>query len=335
MKLSISLPVLFAALVLSACGGGSSGGSSDGSGVTAPADNNPVDTGTNGATDASANLQTGRFVDSAVIGLQYTTATQSGETGTDGSFSYQSGENITFSIGDINLPTVPASALMTPLTVFSTDNITDIRVMNLAQLLQTLDTDGNPVNGITLSDQANASATGISVDFASPNFANQVVNLVANSGSVNTTLVNGIEALDHLQETLFQEGIDERPPAAVPPENQPAPSANNSSTHPLVGTSAEFSDFAHDISGTLTVLDDRTLQVTNFNYDGGGVVVFFYTGLNGDYRNGQEIGPMLNGRPYNDETITLTIPDNLTLDDFNGLSVWCVPFNANFGDAQL
>ena len=44
---------------------------------------------------------------------------------------------------------------------------------------------------------------------------------------------------------------------------------------------------------------------------------------------------MLNGRVFDDETITLTIPANLTLDDFNGISVWCDLFNANFGDAQF
>ncbi len=319
------LPIL-TALLLSACGSGSSGVST---GSANPSSESETSTGP----------QTGRFVDSAVEGLQYSTNSQSGITGPDGTFSFLAGESVTFSIGGVVLPTVPAAELITPLSVFSTDNITDQRVMNLAVLLQTLDTDGDPEGGITISDTAIASATGLEVDFSSPQFATQVGNLVANSGSVNTELVNMIEAVDHLQETLFVEGVDERPEAPPATENLPPLSTDNTSLHPLVGTSSTFSDLAHDISGRLTVIDDRTLEVSNFFYDGGGVTVFFYTGTDGDYRDpaagAGPIGSQLNGRRFSGETIRLTIPDNLTLDDFNGISVWCVPFSANFGDARL
>jgi len=323
MKNSTFILPIVAALLVTACGGGSSGGS-----------DNTVSTNT--PTNAGGVLS-GRFVDSAVAGLQYETASQSGLTGADGSFNYRAGESITFSIGDISLPTVPAANIMTPLNVFSTNEIADPRVINFATLLQTLDTDGDPENGIVLSGAASANAAGLNVDFSSAQFEDQVVNLVANSGSVNTSLVNSIEALDHLQETLFVEGINERPTIAATPEPQAPTNAQNTSSHPLVGRSAEFSNFAHGIAGTMTVLDDRTIQVTNFNYDAGGVSVFFYTGLDGDFFSGQAIGPQLNGRstPYVNETITLTIPDNLTLDDFNGLSVWCIPFAVSFGDATL
>ncbi len=315
---NIILPVL-ATLLISAC----SSGSSDSPDEQTNADN-PL---------------TGRFVDSAVVGLPYETATRSGVTGSDGSFSYLAGESVTFSLGDISLPATPGAQIITPLDVFGTDDITDVRVMNLARLLQTLDTNADPTDGITLSSAATASASGLQVDFSASEaeFGGQVVNLVANSGSSNTELVNGIEALDHLQETLFVEGIDERPPLPMPmqPGTVTTPDTQNTSDHPAVGRSGEFSDIAHDVSGTLTVIDDRTLQITNFNYDGDGVVVFFYTGTDGNYAAGEEIGLQLNGRPYVNETITLTIPDNLTLDDFNGISVWCVPFFANFGDARF
>ena len=332
MKISNILLTASMTLLLSACGGGSSGDTSD---LEAADESTLLVSAPLPATPAGASL-VGRFVDSAVIGLQYETATQSGETGADGSYDYLAGESVTFSIGDIELPTIPATEIVTPLSVFSTDEITDISVMNLSRLLQTLDTDGVPENGITISDAANASAAGLSVDFASPDFDSQVVNLIANSGTSNTELVAGIDALEHLQETLFIEGIDERPPAITTIDSPTAPdAAPATATNPAVGVSAEFSNFAHDISGTLTVLDDRTLQITNFSYDGGGVVVFFYNGVDGDYTDGQPIGPQLNGTRFDNETITLTIPDNLTLDDFNGISVWCVPFAANFGDAQF
>lgn len=330
MKITTLFFPVLTALLVSACGGGSSNSPSTPDNTTPP----PGTT-----TDPANNLLTGRFVDSAVAGLQYATSSQSGVTGPDGAFAYRAGENITFSIGDINLPSIPTEPIITPLSVFSTDDITDIRVMNLARLLQTLDADAYPEDGITLSDAAIASATGLEVDFSSPQFENQVSNLVANSGSSNTELVNAIEALDHLQETLFVEGVDERPAAPQTPDEQVPTPNENSATHPSVGTSSEFSDFAHDISGTLTVIDDRTLQVSNFFYDGGGVRVFFYTGTDGNYRDGSAgagpIGQLLNGRRYTGDTIMLTIPEGLTLDDFNGISVWCIPFSANFGDARI
>ena len=85
-------------------------------------------------------------------------------------------------------------------------------------------------------------------------------------------------------------------------------------------------------------MDDRTLQITNFTYDGGGPSVFFYTGTDGRYSpndGGRQIGPMLNGRIYDNETLLVTLPDDITLDDFNGISVWCDLFFVNFGDARF
>jgi len=298
-----TLPIVLA-LTVSACGGGSSNDSATDTDTTPV---NSVDqTGSVDQTDSGAQAQ-----DTLLTGR---------------------------SIGDITLPAVAGADVITPLDVFGTDNIGDVSVMNLARLLQTLDVDGNADNGIVLGDDAAASATGLTLDFASPTFDASVLNLVANSGSTQTSLIGGEPALDHLQETLFDEGIVERPQAPVAETPVTEPPAGNSSVNPLVGTSAEFSNFAHDVSGTLTIIDDRTLQVTNFSYDGGGPSVFFYTGVDGDYRTqsgGQIIGEMLNGRVFDNETITLTIPDNLTLDDFNGVSVWCDIFSANFGDAQF
>ncbi len=325
------------AVSLSACGGGSSSDSSnDGSNagsainVAAPAAGN--------ADNNSSQILTGRLVDSAVSGMSYETATQSGVTDSDGAFSYMANETVTFSLGGIELPGVEGADVITPLSIFSTDDILDNRVANLARLLQSLDADGNAENGIDLSDAAAASATGLSVDFASPNFDSQVINLVANSGSTTSSLIDAEPALIHLQETLFVEGIEDRSPP--PGTMASAPDPSNTSSHPLVGTTAQFTEFSHDIAGTVTILDDRTIEVSNFVYDGQGLEVFFYLGRpdpdlprGSDFFNGIEVGPQLRGRPFNGETITLTLPDNITLDDINGISVWCVPFGIDFGSA--
>jgi len=342
--------VTFASLFfLSACSGGSSTSVADVQdtlGVDTPSvDTTPVDTNPTVAApvtgsaggDTDLDLETGRFVDSAVIGLTYTTDTQSGVTGDDGSFQYVAGETVVFSIGDVVLPEVEGSELVTPLDVFNTSDIGDPRVINLTRLLQTLDVDADPDNGITISDQANASGTGLTLDFASPNFDSEAANLVANSGSTQVILIDGETALDHFQETLFIEGVEERPEA--PPAVAETPDATGvDATHPLVGTVREFTTRSHDVSGTVTILDNRTIEVTNFVYDGGGPRVFFYTGTDGNFASGPGagiIGTELSGRAFDNETIILTLPNNLTLDDFNGLSVWCDIFFVSFGDVMF
>lgn len=290
---------------------------------------------------------TGRFLDGSVAGLTYETATQSGLTGSDGSFNYLANESVTFSLGDIVLPAVTGADIITPLDIFSSQSIEDVRVQNLLRLLQTLDVDANPDNGIVLSDAATLNATGLNVDFSSPSFDSQVVNLVANSGSSNSSLIDTESALEHFMSTLIAEGVVLQTQSAEPnvtagsdTETQaesPTGASGNDSTHPLVGRSAEFAvSSIYGISGTLTVLDNRTLQVTNFNYTGAGPSVFFYTGRDGNYSprdGGQLIGPQLNGTRWEGDTITLDLPDGLTLDDFDGLSVWCDIFFINFSDA--
>jgi len=95
-----------------------------------------------------------------------------------------------------------------------------------------------------------------------------------------------------------------------------------------------LSTFQHNVSGTVTILDDCTIEITGFNYDGGGPLVYFYAGTNGDYTssNAFQFSKLLTGTSFSNNTLRLIIPDNKTLDDFNSLSVWCVDFNANFGD---
>lgn len=140
------------ALCLASCGGGG-GGSPPTTGVSS-----------NGSDAASAGvLQQGRFIDSPVIGVAYKTATQSGYTGVYGDFAYRTGESVTFSIGKVVFPTVPASALVTPLTLAGAD-LTDPKVANMAYLLQKLDADGNSANGLVIDKRLIDLATD-AIDF--------------------------------------------------------------------------------------------------------------------------------------------------------------------------
>lgn len=148
---------------------------------------------------------TGVFLDSAVSGIGYKTATQSGTTNSKGEFSYLSGETVTFFVGGLELPSVEAKATVTPLDIAKTTDVNDATASNILVLLQSLDEDGNPSNGIAIPSTAAAKATA-GVDFnVSPSvFANdlKVISLIANSGSVTKSPVSSTLAIQHFQTTL-------------------------------------------------------------------------------------------------------------------------------------
>lgn len=171
-------------LILSACGSGG----------------NPEPVGNNNS--ESIVVSTGSFIDSSVGGIKYRTPTQSGITTVNGEFSYIEGESVTFSIGGIDLPSVSAQAILTPLNLVDTADYNNNTVTNIARLLQTLDTDGDASNGITIAGDAHTYASGMSLDFAASSFDDDVAGLVANSGSVNTVLTDAETAITHLKTTI-------------------------------------------------------------------------------------------------------------------------------------
>ena len=63
--------------------------------------------------------------------------------------------------------------MVTPLTVFDTNDLTAPSVVNPARLLQTLDTDGNPTTASRSRQPAHSNATGMTVNFAHRRLRNQ------------------------------------------------------------------------------------------------------------------------------------------------------------------
>ncbi len=175
-------------LLLAGCGGSSSTPS------TTP----------DGDLPSGDSILTGVFVDSPVEGLTFDTETQSGTTNAAGEFSYLAGEQVIFSIGAAQLPTVAAAALVTPVDIAAVSATPAAMTTNIARLLQSLDLDGNADNGITIPASAAASAASINFDVSVDDFANDaaVINLVANSGSSTTALISAEDANTHLNDTL-------------------------------------------------------------------------------------------------------------------------------------
>lgn len=184
----------FRLAVLAAIGLGASG-CGGGGGSAPPAGSSP-----------SATVVQGQFIDAAVAGLTYASGGQTGDTGGDGGFTCELGQTVTFSIGPITLPAVTCSAdglVVTPFTVFETNDPSDTSVQNLARLLQTLDSDGNPENGISIHPAVQTAASlPPDLDFASPSFDTDLsafVSEVSTAGyTTNTSLVSAADAMAHM-----------------------------------------------------------------------------------------------------------------------------------------
>ncbi|MFQ3312977.1 MAG: hypothetical protein ACI9VO_001681 [Colwellia sp.] len=270
-----------------------------------------------------ATTYTGIFLDSAVAGLNYKTPSQSGQTNELGEFNFQNDETIIFSIGGIDLPSTVASLYLTPLSLYQTQDINQIEVVNLLRLLQSLDLDGDTSNGIEITESAHQLAAQLNVDFSASDFPQQVAELVSQSGAVNQELISAEAAINHFQFTLNEI------------------SNNNlkscTTTHDKVGHSGFFNTFAHNVSGMATIIDDCTIEISQFGYDGGGPDVYFYGAKEHQYSSAQAfpLGQQINGQIYSNDSIIIKLPQNKSLDDLTGLSVWCVDFSANFGQMEF
>ncbi|GLS83693.1 hypothetical protein [Paraferrimonas haliotis] len=164
-------------------------------------------------------LESGVLLDSAVINIGYTRTTEGGETisgvtDDDGTFEYEVGDSIVFTIGAVSFPSVTPAAILTPLEIFAAESALDPAVLNAIRLLQTLDQDGDPSNGITITDTAKESATS-AIDFTQSveDFENsaEVIALISSGGQDEATveLVSGGDALAHFNQTLQQNELSD------------------------------------------------------------------------------------------------------------------------------
>jgi hypothetical protein len=87
-------------------------------------------------------IREGRLVDAPVVGVNYESGALSGITGSAGEFQYEEGSSVRFSIGDVALGrAVGGKALITPLDLVTEGDADTPAVINIARLLQSLDSD--------------------------------------------------------------------------------------------------------------------------------------------------------------------------------------------------
>jgi len=121
--------VLLVSSILASCGGGGGGGDEE--------------------------LLRGVLSDSPVGGMNFITQSVTGVTDADGEFQYREGEYVIFQLGKLSLPAVVATDLVTPLDMVAEGGLDDPAVVNIARLLQSLDEDADPENGISIPDSVN------------------------------------------------------------------------------------------------------------------------------------------------------------------------------------
>lgn len=177
--------------------------------------------GGGGAISTPADVQEGSFIDSPVCGLQYETLRWSGITTQDGTFNFQPGETVTFSIGNVVLGSTQAKRFVTPIDLVpgATDlrdlSAENIPVVNICRFLQSLDEDNDPENGITITPETRDFLQGFSVNFTDPEFEqNPEVQRLFEELNLQCIfeeerfLVPEESAIIHFEETLIEiEGI--------------------------------------------------------------------------------------------------------------------------------
>lgn len=176
------------------------------------------------STDNVNVIQKSYFYDSSVDGVEYTCGNNvsgvTGDSGGSGSFRYKGDCTVQFKIGKINLGSVDGSLLSNETKIYPTtilglkDGEVDERVENILVFLQTLDSDKNVSNGITIDENV----TNI-LNLPEIDNADFVLNFNTNEANISKifevlnekdetkvyTLVSKEEALLHFQETLKKE----------------------------------------------------------------------------------------------------------------------------------
>lgn len=182
----INALIAVSVLGLSACGGGGSS-----------------------TTIVKPTVLSGVFKDSNVSGLSFASGDEKGLTNGKGTFTYEEGKNVTFSIGGVGLGSALGKSVMTPIDLVTQGSLASPEVINKVRFLMMLDKDNTPSNGIEISSKVQAKAKDWGdVDFKDGVFPSEAVHSIIADASVedgvsHAPLPDAETALKHLKTTLL------------------------------------------------------------------------------------------------------------------------------------
>ena len=248
----------------------------------------------------------GVFTASAVEGLTYTITTQSGVTDARGTFQYQAGESVVFSIGTFQLgESATAAAEMTPLDLISgavlpttfnellrlanetrqgePDVVAFIKLVNVLVFLQALDSDKDASNGITIADGMGAIIDSLTIDitvgfddFKSSTALIELMNAAVTGDLISSGFIKEPgAALNHFYE------------AQSTPHSFKAQQASSIDSNGDV-TANSISTYTHDTNGDMLTFDldtnaDGAVERSyKFTYDANGNMLTRSADLSGD-----------------------------------------------------
>lgn len=108
----------------------------------------------------------GVFLDGAVEGLTYSANGRVGTTSATGAYTCYPGETVQFSIGGISLGQANCAATLTPLNLAGSAEMVADPVVNRLVVLQALDEDDNPANGIRITSTVSKALASATLNFA-------------------------------------------------------------------------------------------------------------------------------------------------------------------------
>ncbi|XP_012348052.1 protein Skeletor, isoforms B/C isoform X2 [Apis florea] len=106
----------------------------------------------------------------------------------------------------------------------------------------------------------------------------------------------------------------------------------------------KLKNYAHGIKGDVYAVDDTTIFIKGFCYDGTGPDAYFWVGNTSTptpqgyivpYPEMEKIRDPVVLQSYNYTDIILKLPDGKRIRDIKWLSVWCRRFTVNFGDVFI
>jgi hypothetical protein len=177
-------------------------------------------------TNEFVHPKTGHFIDSPVAGLTYRTPTSWGTTDASGAFDYFPGERVDLWLGPVYLGNPIANQKISPMDIFEGSELTDVRVVNMARLLQSLDADGSPQAGINITTGVTAclSSAMMELDISEIDFGDgfQVDDLIngtlaqcASNPEVTLVAVSAEDAIANLDRStngnMFRKNISRTP----------------------------------------------------------------------------------------------------------------------------
>lgn len=188
--LALSVVAALSSLALAGCGGGGDGASTD----------NGNNSGNGG--NATKPALTATFIDSAVAGLNYTCGNYSDVTNSQGQFLFNDGDTCTFKLGSIPLGETQVKkgqTLVTPYTIAEKGD--KDRAIRIAALLQTMDDDNNPANGIKLMPD-DIAKLGNTLRFDSDDAFNTSLNEALKQAQLDKKVVDTTAAAAHMNASL-------------------------------------------------------------------------------------------------------------------------------------